>query len=123
MLRHLMEVLRRERGFTEEEKLEPWQEFDMIGGTSTGGLLAIMLGRLRMSVDECESAYLHMSKTIFTRSRATANYLGRAYDFLQAGAKFQAQPLEDSIKNAIRDAGLKEEELLWEKDIAESCRV
>lgn len=118
-----MEVLRTERGFTHEEKLEPWQEFDMIGGTSTGGLLAIMLGRLRMSIDDCESAYLNMSRTIFTRSRAAANYVGRAYDFLQAGAKFEAQPLEDSIKNAIRDARLGDEELLWERDRAESCRV
>ena len=41
----------------EEEKLtgknladypEPWKYFDLICGTSTGGLLALMLGRLRM---------------------------------------------------------------------------
>jgi Patatin len=27
---------------------EPWQYFDLICGTSTGGLLALMLGRLKM---------------------------------------------------------------------------
>ena len=27
---------------------EPWRHFDLICGTSTGGLLALMLGRLRM---------------------------------------------------------------------------
>jgi patatin-like phospholipase/acyl hydrolase len=27
---------------------EPWRYFDLICGTSTGGLLALMLGRLRM---------------------------------------------------------------------------
>ena len=32
ILRELMERLARERGVTE---IHPWQEFDMIGGTST----------------------------------------------------------------------------------------
>lgn len=31
-----------------EETSESWKYFDLICGTSTGGLLAIMLGRLRM---------------------------------------------------------------------------
>ena len=42
--------------FEEEKKLgrrfpespEPWKYFDLICGTSTGGLLALMLGRLRL---------------------------------------------------------------------------
>lgn len=42
--------------FMEEKRLgtnlqqlpEPWMYFDLICGTSTGGILALMLGRLRM---------------------------------------------------------------------------
>src|SRR5687767_3226293 len=49
---------------------KPCDYFDMIGGTSTGGLIAIMLGRLGMTVDECIDAYLHLSKEIFGRRRA-----------------------------------------------------
>ncbi|KAI9730662.1 MAG: hypothetical protein M1834_005630 [Cirrosporium novae-zelandiae] len=35
ILKHLMDGLNHKRG--SQEKLEPWQVFDMIGGTSTGG--------------------------------------------------------------------------------------
>jgi patatin-like phospholipase/acyl hydrolase len=53
MLKELMQRLQ----FQEEEAMQrpkggplpqPWKYFDLICGTSTGGLLAIMLGRLRM---------------------------------------------------------------------------
>lgn len=51
----LGEILKKVNGKRNgSEKKEPWQEFDLIGGRSTGGLLAIMLGRLRMSTAECE---------------------------------------------------------------------
>jgi patatin-like phospholipase/acyl hydrolase len=41
--------------------------FDMICGTSTGGLIAIMLGRLHMTVDECIDEYKKLSARIFTK--------------------------------------------------------
>ena len=44
---------------------KPCDYFDMIGGTSTGGLIAIMLGRLRMTVDECIAAYTSLSDKVF----------------------------------------------------------
>ncbi|XTI93327.1 hypothetical protein V2W45_1215471, partial [Cenococcum geophilum] len=47
----------------------PCHYFDYIFGTSTGGLNAIMLGRLRMSVDECIEKYPEMAKNIFGKSR------------------------------------------------------
>ncbi|KAG8896301.1 hypothetical protein FRC01_011900, partial [Tulasnella sp. 417] len=44
---------------------KPCDYFDVIGGTSTGGLIAIMLGRLRMSVQECIEAYENLARRIF----------------------------------------------------------
>ncbi|CAH0035152.1 unnamed protein product [Clonostachys rhizophaga] len=90
----------------------PWREFDLIAGTSTGGLLAIMLGRLRMSIDECEAAYAQLATDIFTPRRHRANFLGQSVDFLKANGKFDEQPLEKNLKNNIKDAGLDEEEFL-----------
>jgi len=41
-----MEEIQRQSGA--EDTPLPCQYFDLIGGTSTGGFIAIMLGRLRM---------------------------------------------------------------------------
>ncbi|KAI4172507.1 MAG: hypothetical protein LQ343_003501 [Gyalolechia ehrenbergii] len=45
----------------------PCHYFDYIGGSSTGGLIAIMLGRLRMTVDECLEAYKGLSAKVFEK--------------------------------------------------------
>ncbi|KAL9045780.1 MAG: hypothetical protein Q9214_001238 [Letrouitia sp. 1 TL-2023] len=45
----------------------PCHYFDYIGGTSTGGLIAIMLGRLRMSVDEAIEEYKELAKNVFEK--------------------------------------------------------
>ena len=46
ILREVMEEIGRRAGANETPR--PCQYFDLIGGTSTGGLIAIMLGRLQM---------------------------------------------------------------------------
>jgi predicted acylesterase/phospholipase RssA len=43
----------------------PCHYFDLIGGTSSGGLVAIMLGRLRMTVDEAMVEYKKLSENAF----------------------------------------------------------
>ena len=57
----------------------PCHYFDYVSGTSTGGLIAIMLGRLRMSVDEAIEEYKRLSAKVFRKSaspwkRFLANY-------------------------------------------------
>jgi hypothetical protein len=47
----------------------PAHYFDYIGGTSTGGLISIMLGRLRMSVKHCMEEYEILSGDIFGHPR------------------------------------------------------
>ncbi|KAM5527920.1 phosphorylase superfamily protein [Fusarium oxysporum f. sp. phaseoli] len=65
LLESIMEKVR------ETEKLDhdikPSQYFDLIGGTSTGGIIAIMLGRLDMTVRECINAYKSVAEAAFTR--------------------------------------------------------
>ena len=39
--------------------------FDLICGTGTGGLIAIMLGRLRMSIDDAVKEYLDLATAVY----------------------------------------------------------
>ena len=53
-------------------------------------IIALMLGRLRMSVTECIAAYLTMSEKVF----------GQPQDFTKR-EKFDPQALEEAIKTAV----------------------
>ncbi|EPE34619.1 FabD/lysophospholipase-like protein [Glarea lozoyensis ATCC 20868] len=56
-----------------EENLKHFQQpstyFGYIAGTSTRGLIAIMLGRLKLTVDECIEQYEIIGETIFAHPR------------------------------------------------------
>jgi predicted acylesterase/phospholipase RssA len=60
-----------------------------------------MLGRLRMSLDQCERAYLTLSEKIFTPKRSKRQFIGRAKDFLLANGRFDAEVLEAAMKECI----------------------
>ncbi|KAE8149604.1 acyl transferase/acyl hydrolase/lysophospholipase [Aspergillus avenaceus] len=74
---------------------QPHEIFDMIGGTSTGGLIAIMLGRLQMSVDECIKAYNKLMDSVFHGST-----IGR---YATTGYFYNSNDIEDAIKGIIKD--------------------
>jgi len=106
---------------------KPCDHFDMIGGTSTGGLIAIMLGRLGMTIAECLEAYRDLSNEVFQQ----ANYIpvpwfSWPWNWLLKG-RFDSAVLERAIKKIIvkalkdqpgnRNATIEELEntLFWEK--------
>ncbi|CAE6521084.1 unnamed protein product [Rhizoctonia solani] len=68
------------------EAILPCDYFDMICGTSTGGLIAIMLGKLRMSVDEAIGAYRDLSQSIFGETK-----------WIWKEGRYSAQVLEQAI--------------------------
>ncbi|PHH53387.1 hypothetical protein CFIMG_008209RA00001 [Ceratocystis fimbriata CBS 114723] len=73
----------------------PSQIFSLIGGTGTGGIIAIMLGRLGMTVRQSIEAYKKLIKT------APAPKLTKAGD-LSPGC-FSASDLEKVIKEMVQE--------------------
>ncbi|KAH7021523.1 acyl transferase/acyl hydrolase/lysophospholipase [Microdochium trichocladiopsis] len=94
---------------------KPCDYFDMIGGTSTGGLIAIMLGRLRMSVDHCIAAYISLSNDVFQKKSHRVKLNGK----LQG--RFDSATLERAIKQILKETGHDENVLL--KDASSTCKV
>ncbi|KAF2726462.1 FabD/lysophospholipase-like protein, partial [Polyplosphaeria fusca] len=95
---------------------KPCDYFDMIGGTSTGGLIAVMLGRLKMSIDECIDAYLALSERVFQKKRHRVTVKGKVQ------GRFDSSELAQAIQEVIKQQGLQEGTLL--KDAPEAgCKV
>ncbi|KAH0593772.1 hypothetical protein MHUMG1_08523 [Metarhizium humberi] len=85
---------------------KPCDCFDMIGGTSTGGLIAVMLGRLEMTVDEAIDAYKDLSPKIFVHIHHRITWRG------QVQGRFDHEALENGVKAILDDKGLPKETLL-----------
>ena len=77
------------------------QEFDMISGSSTDGLIAITLGRFRIAVKECINAYASLSRETLTPKRLNANLASHAHDKLNAERNSKPKPIEYCIKQII----------------------
>ncbi|KAG8768965.1 hypothetical protein FRC12_005242 [Ceratobasidium sp. 428] len=126
----------RDRGTTHVD-LQPWQVFDMICGTSTGGLIAIMLGRLRMSVEQAILGYNRLAKGIFSDTkwwwqegkykatnleRAIMEIVGEhAVPLPQSGAPVPATSQSDSEQRNV-DIG-RSVKMLDERVDANLCRA
>lgn len=89
ILRQLMLQVQREGHLPTMPK--PCEVFDLIGGTSTGGLIAIMLGRLRMSVDQAIEEYRVLAKEVF----------GEKKPFFSDGS-FKATNLQKAIQSVVQ---------------------
>ncbi|KAF1809053.1 FabD/lysophospholipase-like protein [Eremomyces bilateralis CBS 781.70] len=73
-------------------ELLPCHYFDFMYGTSTGGLIATMLGRLRMSVPQCMEKYRTVGEELFGRHRSR----------FPLATKYHHQPLEDAVIDIVR---------------------
>ena len=86
-----------------EEIPKPCDYFDLIGGTGTGGLIAIMLGRLRLDLETCMDVYVRMTRKVFETDKTI---IGIPYK----QTLFKASKLEEAIKACVREHTIFEDE-------------
>jgi hypothetical protein len=90
-----------------------------------GRLIAIMLGALGMSMDDCITEYLQLARKIFEEGLLARQKAARLFTKVQAKARFDASALENEIKILIQhycqlDPDLPLVETL---QLADSCKM
>lgn len=80
-----------ERRVFNENELLPCHYFDYMYGTSTGGLISVMLARLRMTVPQCLEIYRQVGHELF----------GHRRNILPLATKYHHKPLEKAVKNIV----------------------
>ncbi|KAF8534124.1 acyl transferase/acyl hydrolase/lysophospholipase, partial [Trichophaea hybrida] len=88
------------------ETPRPREVFDLIGGTSAGGLIAIMLGRLGMTIEDTIEAYKRISKSVFYK-RPLGGRFGKTVLTLCGSPWYSAVKLENSVKDILQAAGVE----------------
>jgi hypothetical protein len=75
-----------------------------------------MLGRLRMSVADCITAYLSLSDRVFRKMRHRVTIKGKVQ------GRFDAEELARAVREVVKQQGVPEDALL--KDAPEAgCKV
>ncbi|CAN9256500.1 unnamed protein product [Alternaria alternata] len=99
ILQRIMEQIRDDCGL--EETPRPCKYFSLIGGTSTGGIIAIMLGRLGMTVKQCLEAYKRMAEQAFTPK---GNVFSRTFSLpASPQGRFSGKHLADAVKKIVKE--------------------
>ncbi|ORY00592.1 acyl transferase/acyl hydrolase/lysophospholipase [Clohesyomyces aquaticus] len=96
--------------------LKPCDYFDLIGGTSTGGIIAILLSRLRLDCKQCISIYSKLAEQIFKHDKSIKLF---GVKVPTGASRFSGVVLEKAIKSALVELGYSENELMWDDSLFE----
>lgn len=119
ILKRIFRTLVIEGNLAEEPR--PCQVFDLIAGTSTGGLIAVMLGRLHMTIDECIAEYEEVGKRIFGK-RPPCGQLGKMVKGLASSPFYDIGGLQEEIKKVLDEMKIPRNEAFLERTTPQ-CRV
>ena len=109
----ILEALENECG---EKRID--EVFDLICGTSTGGIIAILLGCLNVDVATCRSIYDRLVSQVFD-----VNLLQLLWTGVSEGAKFSGKKMTELIKQELVSQGFREELKLSDSEARRGPRV
>ncbi|KAH7903485.1 acyl transferase/acyl hydrolase/lysophospholipase, partial [Hygrophoropsis aurantiaca] len=93
----LNQIMRRFVKDPDEDPIPPCQIFDLICGTSTGGIIAILLGRLGLDCRTAISIYKELGPKAFGHDA------GKMWDNILAGERFSSTQFETFLGKVVKD--------------------
>ena len=106
ILRRIFRTMAAEAGLKEPPK--PCDVFNLIAGTSTGGIIAVMLARLHMSVDKCIEVYERLGKEVF--GRMVGGNFGRFLRGMASSPFYDIETLQEQIRKVMEETGTEPDE-------------
>ncbi|KAF2115584.1 acyl transferase/acyl hydrolase/lysophospholipase [Lophiotrema nucula] len=104
------------RGQDDQTQLRPCNYLDLIGGTSTGGIIAIILSRLRLDCKKAISIYTRVSKEVIQHDRSLKLFGKRVRI---GNSHFSSAVLAKAIKSGLKELGYDEDESMWDDSLLE----
>ncbi|KAG8832801.1 Condensin complex subunit [Serendipita sp. 399] len=87
----------------ELDGMKPCEHFDLIVGTGTGGLLAVLVGRLQLTLGELEEAYREFAETVYGQSK-----MDKWWSILST-SRYRPVDVENVMNKWIKESLLDEE--------------
>ncbi|CAE6386510.1 unnamed protein product, partial [Rhizoctonia solani] len=107
----LQEIMRRIEAAQGRDNVHPYEHFDVIAGTGTGGISACMLGRLRMPIDKAIEMYAKLVEEVFKEKK------------LSGTPMYKATKLEQVLKTMMCEATGNAAEMMREDQSNNPCRI
>ena len=95
----------RHKDIIDKDKFRLYHYFDLVGGTSTGAIIAALIAVGGYSVAEIKEMYKELGGQIFS-DRNGFNLFGKQ---LYLNGKYNSQPLKDQLTKIFKDARLGDE--------------
>lgn len=120
ILRRLFRTIAAEGGLSKPPL--PCEVFDLICGTSTGGLISVMLGRLHMSIDDCITVYERLGKEVFGKRR-TGGILWKLMRSLFSAPVYDVENLQEQIRKVLSFRNIPLDTPFFEEPAPPLCKV
>ncbi|KAI1126751.1 acyl transferase/acyl hydrolase/lysophospholipase [Nemania abortiva] len=110
-----------------DNPVDPHEVFDYIFGASSGGLIAIMLGRLKMTLKDSMDKFREHSSEIFRHPRLPHRIFGTFSAFILGSPRYSEKRIVDATQTVVEEFDPSPDSKKWRRDIYSSpgdrCRT